>query len=119
VSRRPRGGGRFLLDARGLPEDTGHRGDTEGVAHRRRGAYYFDLRAVVANGDATRVEDADLEARIEREWCRKYFDRDERPEFMDLLYQGRPWVWCRVDPTRWTSWDNSKIDLEKLREVRG
>lgn len=83
------------------------------------GTEYFDLRAVVADGDATTVEDEALEERIEREWCRKYFDSDERPEFMDLLYEGRPWVWCRVDPSQWISWDNSKIDLEKLREARG
>ena len=83
------------------------------------GAYYFDLRAVIAEGDATVVEDDDLAARVERAWCRKYFDQDERPEFMDLLYEGRPWVWYRVDPSQWTSWDNSKIDLETLRERRG
>lgn len=83
------------------------------------GEYYFDLRAVVAEGDATKVEDDRLAARVEREWCRKYFDQEERPEFMDLLYEGRPWVWCRVDPARWTSWDNSRIDIERLREGRG
>lgn len=81
------------------------------------GTYYFDLRAVIANGDITTVEDEDLEARIERKWCQKYFDQDKRPEFMELLYKGRPWVWCRIDPTLWTSWDNSKIDLDKLRDA--
>lgn len=83
------------------------------------GTYYFDLRAVIANGNASEVEDEDLEARIEREWCQKYFDRDQRPEFMGLLYEDRPWVWYRVDPSQWTSWDNSKIDLEKLRGDHG
>lgn len=83
------------------------------------GEYYFELRSVIANGDATKIEDESLEARVEREWCQKYFNQNERPEFMDSLYKGRPWVWCRIDPTQWTSWDNSKIDLEKLRETRG
>lgn len=79
-----------------------------------QGAYYFDLRAVIAEGDATRVGDEQIQARVESEWCQKYFDRDERPQFMDQLYDGRPWVWYRVDPSHWTSWDNSKIDLERL-----
>ena len=83
------------------------------------GEYYFDLRAVIAEGDATQVTDDDLEARIERDWCQKYFDQDERPEFMNLLYQGRSWVWYKVVPSQWTSWDNSKIDLKKLREHQG
>lgn len=83
------------------------------------GAYYFDLRAVIAEGDATRVDDDQLAERVEREWCRKYFDQAERPEFMHLLYEGRSWVWYRIDPTQWTSWDNSKIDLEQLCERRG
>jgi len=83
------------------------------------GTSYFDLRAVVAEGDARQVEDERLAERVEREWCRKYFDQPQRPEFMDLLYEGRPWVWYRVDPSQWTSWDNSKIDLERLRDQRG
>lgn len=83
------------------------------------GTSYFELRAVVAEGDVSRVGDDGLRERVEREWCRKYFDRDDRPAFMDLLYEGRPWAWYRVDPTRWLTWDNSKIDLDRLRERRG
>lgn len=83
------------------------------------GAYYFELKAVIAEGDVSQVEDDDLRERVERAWCEKYFDQPERPEFMDLLYEGRPWGWYRVDPSRWTSWDNSKIDLDRLRERRG
>ena len=82
------------------------------------GAYYFDLRAVIVEGTVSVLEDADERERIERAWCRKYFDQDERPEYMSLLYQGRPWEWFRVDPSRWISWDNSAIDLERLRERR-
>jgi hypothetical protein len=65
----------------------------------------------------SKVEDDDLETRVEREWCQKYFDQDERPDFMHLLYEGRLWVWYRVDPSQWTSWDNSKVDLERVREA--
>jgi len=83
------------------------------------GVQYFDLRAVVAEGDVAPVEDGALRADVERRWCRRYFDQDSRPEFMDLLYEGRPWAWYRVDPSRWISWDNSKIDLDRLREQRG
>lgn len=83
------------------------------------GAYYFELRAVVLEGTVSRVEDEALEESVERRWCRKYFDQPERPEFMGLLYEGRPWEWYRVDPGRWISWDNSKIDLERLRDRRG
>jgi PPOX class probable F420-dependent enzyme len=83
------------------------------------GEYYFELRAVVLEGDVTRVADEDERAYVERQWCQKYFGQDARPEYMDLLYQGRPWDWFRVEPGRWLSWDNSKIDLERLRKRRG
>lgn len=83
------------------------------------GVSYFELRAVVAEGDVRKVEDDDRRADLERRWCRRYFERSERPEFMDRLYEGRPWAWYEVDPSRWTSWDNSKIDLERLREQQG
>lgn len=83
------------------------------------GSAYFDLRAVIAEGDVTPVADECLLAEVERRWCRKYFDRDDRPEYMELLYQGRTWTWYRVDPSRWISWDNSRIDLDRLRAKRG
>jgi general stress protein 26 len=83
------------------------------------GEYYFDLQAVVAEGDVSPLDDESLRAAVERRWCQKYFDEPERPEFMDLLYKGRPWRWFRIDPTSWVSWDNSKIDVEQLRERRG
>ena len=83
------------------------------------GEYYFELTAVVVEGDVSRVEDEEERELIEERWCRKYFDQPTRPEFIDLLYQGRPWDWFRVEPSNWISWDNSKIDLERLREARG
>lgn len=83
------------------------------------GAYYFELRAVVVEGPASVVEDPDERQHVEERWCRKYFDQPERPEFMDLLYRGRPWEWFGVEPERWTSWDNDKIDVDRLREERG
>lgn len=83
------------------------------------GAYYFDLRAVIVEGTVSVLEDPDERERIERAWCQKYFDQDDRPEYMSLLYQGRPWEWFRVEPSRWISWDNAQIDLERLRERRG
>ncbi len=82
------------------------------------GVSYFELRAVVAEGDVSRVADEERRDSLERRWCRRYFDQPERPDFMELLYAGRPWAWYRVEPSRWISWDNAKIDLERLREAR-
>lgn len=105
------------------PEDTRKVRDVEETPKASltvdEGEYYFELRAVVLEGDVSRVEDPDEREDIERAWCRKYFGRDSRPEYVDLLYQGRPWDWFRVDPGRWLSWDNSKIDLDRLRQRRG
>lgn len=78
------------------------------------GAYYFDLTAVVVEGTVSRVEPGDERETVESAWCQKYFDQPDRPDFMALLYRGRPWEWYRVEPTRWISWDNAKIDLERL-----
>lgn len=83
------------------------------------GADYFDLRAVIAEGDVSRVTDDARRDTLERKWCQKYFDRPDRPEFMDLLYQGRPWEWYELAPSQWISWDNAKIDVDRLRERRG
>lgn len=80
------------------------------------GEYYFELRAVVLEGDASVVEDAEERDHVEQQWCQKYFDQDTRADYMDLLYQGRPWDWFKVEPGRWISWDNTKIDLERLRQ---
>lgn len=79
------------------------------------GAYYFDLRAVVVEGTVSVVDDDEEREEIEEKWCRKYFDDPDRPEFLDLLYRGRRWEWFRIEPSRWISWDNSSIDLERLR----
>lgn len=78
------------------------------------GARYFELRAVVAEGDVSTVNDDALERSVERRWCEKYFDEPRRPEFMELLYDGRPWTWYHLDPSRWISWDNGEIDLDRL-----
>ena len=96
-------------------------GDTTKVRHLEatpkasltvdEGESYFQLRAVIAEGTVCRVEEPN---RLERRWCQKYFDRNERPAFMEALYEGREWVWFRLEPGRWVSWDNGKIDRERL-----
>ncbi|MFB6353092.1 MAG: pyridoxamine 5'-phosphate oxidase family protein [Halobacteriales archaeon] len=105
------------------PEDTRKVRDVEAFPKASltvdEGAYYFDLVAVIVEGTVSFVEPGEERATVEEAWCRKYFDQPERPEFMDLLYQGRPWEWYRVEPSRWISWDNSNIDLDRLRAQRG
>lgn len=78
------------------------------------GVYYFDLQAVVLEGTVSVVEDAEERTSVETAWCEKYFHQPERPDFIEHLYRGRPWEWFRVDPSRWISWDNSKIDLDRM-----
>lgn len=78
------------------------------------GQFYFDLRAVVCYGTATVLDNQYEREDVEQRWCEKYFDAAERPEFMDVLYEGRPWEWFAVDPGSWRSWDNRQIDLERL-----
>lgn len=101
------------------PEDTRKVRDVEAFPKASltvdEGAYYFDLTAVVVEGTVSVVDDGPERATVERAWCRKYFDQDDRPEFLDLLYRGRPWEWYRVEPSRWISWDNAAIDLDRLR----
>lgn len=105
------------------PEDTRKVRDVEAFPKASltvdEGAYYFDLKAVVVEGTVSVVEDHEERATVEERWCRKYFEQPERPEVLDLLYQGRRWEWFRVEPSRWISWDNAKIDVERLREARG
>lgn len=101
------------------PEDTRKVRDVEAFPKASltvdEGVYYFDLTAVVVEGTVSRVEPGEERTTVEKAWCRKYFDQPDRPEFMDLLYRGRPWEWFRVEPSRWISWDNAKIDLDRLR----
>lgn len=79
------------------------------------GARYFELKAVVVEGPVSVVEDGQEREDVEAGWCQKYFDQRTRPEFMDLLYEGRRWEWYRVEPDRWISWDNASIDLDRIR----
>jgi len=105
------------------PEDTRKVRDVEAFPEVSltvdEGEYYFDLTAVVVEGTVSVVDDAEERETVETAWCRKYFDQPTRPEFMDLLYQGRPWEWYRVEPSRWLSWHNADIDLDRLRAARG
>lgn len=102
------------------PEDTRKVRDVEAFPKASltvdEGAYYFDLQAVIVEGEVSFVEPGEERETIEETWCRKYFDQPERPEFMRLLYRGRPWEWYRVEPSQWISWDNSQIDLERLQK---
>ena len=102
------------------PEDTRKVRDVEAFPKASltvdEGDYYFELVAVIVEGTVSRVEPGEERRTIESAWCRKYFDQPGRPEFMDLLYRGRPWEWYRVEPSRWVSWENSRIDLDRLRE---
>lgn len=100
------------------PEDTRKVRDVEQFQKASltvdEGAYYFDLIAVVVEGTVSMVDDDDERAAVEETWCKKYFEQPDRPAYLDQLYRGRPWEWFRIEPTRWISWDNSKIDLERL-----
>lgn len=100
------------------PEDTRKARDVAGTPEVSltvdEGTDYFELRAVVCYGRARTLDDPDERADVERRWCEKYFDRPDRPGFMDLLYDGRPWEWFAVDPGSWRSWDNREIDLDRL-----
>jgi general stress protein 26 len=82
------------------------------------GVYYFELQAVVVEGEAFIVNDDKERAMVEEGWCQKYFEQPDRPDFLDDLYRGRRWEWYRIEPVRWLSWDNSKIDLDQLRDER-
>lgn len=101
------------------PEDTRKVRDVERFPKASltvdEGSYYFDLTAVIVEGTVSPVEDDAERATVEEAWCRKYFDRPDRPEFLSVLYRGRPWAWYRVEPARWISWDNDAIDLDRLR----
>lgn len=101
------------------PEDTRKARDVEQFATASltvdEGASYFDLVAVVVEGTVSVVDDDAERSSVEERWCRKYFDQPTRPDFLDLLYRGRRWEWFRVEPTRWISWDNAKIDLDRLQ----
>ena len=77
------------------------------------GESYFELRAVIAEGTVVEVG-SEAAARAERQWCQKYFDQSERPTAMEALYEGREWIWFRLDPGQWVSWDNGKIDRSRL-----
>ena len=91
------------------------RGAMRGAVLFGRGGVEQVALDVFGHAVVTRLEDGE---HVEREWCRKYFHQDTRPEYVDLLYRGRPWEWFRVEPGRWLSWDNSKIDLERLQAAR-
>lgn len=77
------------------------------------GSEYFELRAVVVHGTAEPVTDETERASVERQWAEKYFERSEVPEFMRHFFDG-DLRWYRIEPSSWSSWDNSRIDTDRL-----
>jgi PPOX class probable F420-dependent enzyme len=77
------------------------------------GESYFELLAVLIEGEAQRVSDEREASRIEEMWSQKYFDQSKVPDFMHHFFDGEL-TWYRVDPETWSSWDNSQIDRSKL-----
>lgn len=79
-----------------------------------KGTKYLNLKCVLIEGIASKIEDKQKISDLERRWCQKYFDQKQKPEYMEKLYRGRKWIWLEIKPQKWMSWDNTKIDLDRL-----
>ncbi len=78
------------------------------------GTEYLNLKCVLIDGKAGKIEDEQKIKDLEKMWCQKYFNQNQKPGYMEKLYQGRRWIWLEIKPKKWTSWDNTKIDLDRL-----
>lgn len=78
------------------------------------GEQYPDLRGVFFHGRATIVSREEKMKRLERAWIDQCYD-GELPPIVKQVYSRRDgWVWFEITPVHRVSWDNTKLDPEKL-----
>lgn len=80
------------------------------------GEAYTELRGAFMHGYATLVRDKELIAKIEDTWVDQCYD-GELPEVVQKVYGMRSgWVWFAIEPAHTVTWDNTKLDADRLRD---
>jgi general stress protein 26 len=79
------------------------------------GSAYTDLRGVFIHGYATVVTDEDLVEVVESAWIDDFYG-GSLPAVVKAVYAMRDaWIWFEIDPANVVTWDNTKIEPDRLR----
>lgn len=80
------------------------------------GDSYTTLQGVFIHGYATVVTDDDLIETVEASWIDNFY-HGQLPDVVKAVYSMRDaWIWFEIDPANVVSWDNTKVDEERLEE---
>lgn len=80
------------------------------------GTAYTELRGAFMHGYATLVRDESLIAELEELWVEQAYD-GEIPDVVKTVYNMRSgWVWFAIDPVHTVTWDNTKLDPERITD---
>ncbi|ADJ16866.1 pyridoxamine 5'-phosphate oxidase-related, FMN-binding protein (plasmid) [Halalkalicoccus jeotgali B3] len=78
------------------------------------GESYTSLRGMFVHGYATVVTDDQKRPELENAWVERFYD-GEIPDVVKKVYSKRDgWIWFDVEPVHTVTWDNRKLDPERL-----
>lgn len=81
------------------------------------GVSYGELRGVFVHGYATAIRDPERMRELEASWKEKLHG-GERPELLKRAHaQHGTTMWIRIDPANVVTWDNTKLDPDRLPPV--
>jgi len=80
------------------------------------GIEYADLRGFFTHAYATVVRDGERLDRLDETFLEKQYG-GEMPDLVARVHTGQDeWVWFELEPANVVTWDNSKLDPERLPE---
>lgn len=80
------------------------------------GDTYTTLRGVFIHGYATVVTDDELMKRVEQSWIDQFY-HGSLPDVVKAVYSMRDaWIWFKIDPANIVSWDNRKVEEDRLED---
>lgn len=80
------------------------------------GVEYADLKGFFAQAYATIVRDEDRLNRLDKSFVEKHYD-GAVPDLVSRVHDMQDeWVWFELNPANIVTWDNSKLDPDRLPE---
>lgn len=81
------------------------------------GETYTELRGVFVHGTATVVVETSKMERLEQAWIDQAYGGELPPVVKTVYARREGWIWFEIDPVHRVSWDNTKLDPDRLGDL--